>query len=595
MNSSTLALAVSLTLAAPAAASPQGVSANAPRTILGAKPAKTFVSDAHMPGKLEIKLVHGMGARLVSGRLVAPDARMEAVENVLQSFNAKRSRLWQQDDASLVAYRAEAEARSQKPLHDLTQFFLVEVPADRSVADACDALNALPGVELAYPVGTGGDPVWTAPVTAMASAAGSGTPNFEGMQGYRRAAPLGIDADYGNTFSGGWGQKVIIADCETGWTDDHEDISHAAEDMYVGLAPTFYPWNHGTAVVGELVGERNGEGVLGMVYGAGIRLSSHQGSAANFATAIQAGVTAVGVGDAVVIEIQCSGGVPGPYPCEYVPSVYAVIETATAAGINVFAAAGNGSNNLDSAAYGGLFDRSVRDSGAVMVGASNGSTLNTASFSNFGSRVDVHGWGFNVTTAGYGDLQGGPETVEYTDSFSGTSSATPIVTGAGMILASIYESAYDTTLDPLELRAALVATGTPQGSGGIIGPRPNLRAAIPYLNLPRVDLEGPLTIGSDYSVVQRGEPGDVQALIFSPVIASDPHFHSIYGDLFLDRPVTRVLTSLLDVNGEATHTATIPDDPALIGATLGYFQGWQRFQNASGVGTFTNYVPLTVQ
>ncbi len=595
MNHPSRALALSLILAAPVAANPQGVSAAAPRTHLGAKPAQTFVGEAHTPGKLEIKLVHGMDARLVADRLVAPDARMEAVENLLQSFGAKRSRLWQQDDESLVAYRLEAEARSQKPLHDLTQFFLVELPEDRSVAEACDALNALPGVELAYPVGTGGDPIWTAPIAGMPPAAGGGTPDFENLQGYRRGAPLGIDADYGNTFSGGWGQMVTIADCETGWTDDHEDISHAAEGMYVGFPATFYPWNHGTAVVGELVGERNGEGVLGMCHAAGIRLSTHRGNPANFAAAIQSGVSAVGVGDAVVIEIQCSGGPPGPYPCEYVPSVYAVVETATAAGINVFAAAGNGDVNLDAAAYDGRFDRSVRDSGAVMVGASNGSSLNKASFSNYGSRVDLQGWGTTVTTAGYGDLQGGPEVVEYTDTFAGTSSATPIVTGAGMILASIYESAYDVTLDPLDLRAALTATGTPQGSGGPIGPRPNLRAAIPFLNLPRIDLEGPLTIGSDYSVVHHGEPGDLQLIIFSPRTPDTPHFHSIFGNLFLDRPITRVLTSVLDATGQATYTATIPNDPALVGMTLGYFQGYQRFQTMTGVGTFTNFVTITVQ
>ena len=45
--------------------------------------------------------------------------------------------------------------------------------------------------------------------------------------------------------------------------------------------------------------------------------------------------------------------------------------------------------------------------------------------------VDAQGWGREVTTTGYGDLQGGPdEDVWYTDQFSGTSSASPIVVGA---------------------------------------------------------------------------------------------------------------------------------------------------------------------
>ena len=67
---------------------------------------------------------------------------------------------------------------------------------------------------------------------------------------------------------------------------------------------------------------------------------------------------------------------------------------------------------------------------AVMVGASNGSSLDIASFSNFGSRLDAHGWGFNVTTSGYGGLYNGGTLETYTSTFSGTSSATPIVTNS---------------------------------------------------------------------------------------------------------------------------------------------------------------------
>ena len=51
-------------------------------------------------------------------------------------------------------------------------------------------------------------------------------------------------------------------------------------------------------------------------------------------------------------------------------------------------------------------------------------------FSNYGSRVDCQGWGFEVTSTGYGSLQGGgSRDLWYTDTFSGTSSASPIVTG----------------------------------------------------------------------------------------------------------------------------------------------------------------------
>ena len=52
-------------------------------------------------------------------------------------------------------------------------------------------------------------------------------------------------------------------------------------------------------------------------------------------------------------------------------------------------------------------------------------------FSNYGKIVNVQAWGWHVTTLGYGDAQGGAsENTWYTLRFSGTSSASPIVTGS---------------------------------------------------------------------------------------------------------------------------------------------------------------------
>src|SRR5207237_3049988 len=87
------------------------------------------------------------------------------------------------------------------------------------------------------------------------------------------------------------------------------------------------------------------------------------------------------------------------------------------------------------------FARGTRDSGAIVVGAGapppgthgrdHGPDRSRLDFSNYGSVIDVQGWGREVTTAAYGDLQGGVnEDVWYTDQFSGTSSASPIVVGA---------------------------------------------------------------------------------------------------------------------------------------------------------------------
>ena len=107
------------------------------------------------------------------------------------------------------------------------------------------------------------------------------------------------------------------------------------------------------------------------------------------------------------------------------------------------------------------------------------------SFSNYGPRVNVQGWGDCVTTTGYGDLQrGGNNDLWYTSTFGGTSSASPIVTGAAAALSSAQERANGTHLTSQQVRSLLISTGTPQntsGSGalaGHIGPLPDLEGAL---------------------------------------------------------------------------------------------------------------------
>ncbi|TDJ71262.1 MAG: hypothetical protein E2O39_08625 [Planctomycetota bacterium] len=565
------------------------------RSPLGEKPNRTVLVPEHEAGILEVKFVHGSGVRLVQERFQGSADGLDAVDAYLDSVDAVRHRLFAQPDGWLEAWRLSGELASGRALHDLTLFYRITLEGPTAlVAEVCDALNAFDVVELAYPIGR----VEDATAAVMVAPAGSGTPDFEALQGYRRAAPLGIDADYGQTFSGSHGQGTTIAEVETGWTDDHEDIAHAAEGNYIGLAPLHYPWNHGTAVLGELVGDDNGFGVRGIVYEADVLLSTHQGSGANIPTAVANAAAAVGPGDVVVIEAQCFGTPPSPFPCEFVASTFATIETATANGIHVFAAAGNGNVNLDGAAFGGAFDRDIRDSGAFIIGASDGSSLNKASFSNYGSRLDAHGWGSTVTTAGYGDLFGAGSPVElreYTATFSGTSSATPIVTGAGIMLNGIYRGAYGTNLDPFALRDLVTLTGTPQGTGGQIGPRPDVRAAIAQLGIPRIAVAGNLVPGGSYTVTHTGDAGDLYVICFSPEFLLSPIQIPPYGSLYLGSPFFRIQTGVLSASGEASYSASIPNDGTLAGTTIGYYESWQRFQSGPGGGTFTNYVPIEVQ
>ena len=90
-----------------------------------------------------------------------------------------------------------------------------------------------------------------------------------------------------------------------------------------------------------------------------------------------------------------------------------------------------------------------------------------------------------MTTCGYGDLQGGSsEDLWYTDRFSGTSSASPIVVGALGCVQGVLRAAGRIPLSPARARELLRASGSPQTDAPgrprtqRIGNRPNLRQLI---------------------------------------------------------------------------------------------------------------------
>jgi hypothetical protein len=350
-------------------------------------------------------------------------------------------------------------------------------------------LNAHPDIELAFlepvavPAALGFD-AFTGAVPgppAEKDLPAPATGDFIGLQGYLGSAPIGIGALPMREVPGQRGAGVTIIDVEGAWLWAHEDLTDPVFDL--GLHIDELSWrNHGTAVMGEMRGSDNGLGVVGITPDCSVGNSAIGGS--NTAAALAAAVEVLNPGDLILIELHAPGpNANGEYQFGYVPMEYwqdnfDVIRLATSRGIIVCEAAGNGAQNLDGEEYMGLFDRQVRDSGAIMCGATEGSELIAADFSNNGTRVDLNGWGWNVATTGYGDLSGFVEEEYYTQYFSGTSSASPIVTGSVASLQGMVRQLHGFDLDARLARDLLRSTGTEMNGGNLIGTRPNLEEAL---------------------------------------------------------------------------------------------------------------------
>lgn len=338
------------------------------------------------------------------------------------------------------------------------------------------------------------------------------SPDFTARQGYLGPAPAGIDAQFAWTQQGGSGAGVRIADVEGEWRFTHEDLVQNQVGLVAGTPPNDLGWrNHGTAVFGEFSGDRNGMGITGICPDAVVRGVSIFGSTGT-AGAIRQAADALTPGDILLIELHRPGpratgvGQQGFIAIEWWPDDFDAIRYATSRGVVVVGAAGNGAEDLDAAIYdtpaqgfpagwSNPFRRGARDSGAILVGAGApppgthgnnwGPDRSRLDFSNFGSAVDTQGWGREVTTTGYGDLQGGPdENAWYTDRFSGTSSASPIIVGTLGCVQGNLRSRGLAPLTPTAARALLRTTGSPQQDAPgrpvtqRIGNRPNLRQMI---------------------------------------------------------------------------------------------------------------------
>ncbi|HMB70272.1 MAG TPA: S8 family serine peptidase, partial [bacterium] len=477
------------------------------------KPVEVQVHAGVNPEIVIVKFHDDDPVRLRNGRLSSSGPAAATAETVLAGYpTARLERAIRTEERILDEDRQTGQLLSGAELADLNNYYVVTFPAGSGDGvRLANELLALDEVETAYLEAKASDPSCSdiLPVTGA----------WDDLQNYLDPAPAGLDADYAWAYhagGNGYGSGYWIIDCERTWTFDHEDLNFAATDVVNGVTGSWYS-DHGTSVVGIYGACDNGYGTSGISPDVRLKAMDH-----NSEPTLAAGVTVAASfllsGEIMVLETQI-GGPPsgGVCPCncpdfdvvpiEWDPMVFAAIQTATANGIIVVEAGANGSANLDNTAlYGNAFQRWFQDSGAILVGAAD-NTHAPSCFTSTGSRVDVHGYGGSVYSTGYGDLWSGSASnrqQDYTQTFNGTSSATPMIVGAAAAVQGIAKAKYGITLTPSQMRGSLKRDGTPQNGGANIGPMPNLVTAI---NEVEPDLRPYTPSGWDYPVVPRSVTG----------------------------------------------------------------------------------------
>jgi serine protease len=460
------------------------------------------VSDA----SLVVKFHEGTGVRrqgaalsrvasLASAGIEATQVERDlgSIRSLLSSHAVTLKPLFSLPESRLAALKAKGEQRAGRKLAELALYFTAPMPKSSraELVALVEQLNAHASVEIAYVQAK--PELASAPEAAESQAFDANTPNFTPLQSYVANDANGMGVAVARALPGGRGQNTRVIDVEQYWVIDHEDLPPP-----FFYAPASFQGNadHGTAVAGVIVGQENSFGVTGLAPLSGIGYASWLD--VGVAQAIATAAAELSPGDAVLIEVHSQGPQTTTCTCnhgqcnyvamEFFQAEFDAIQTATANGIMVIEAAGNGSANLDHPNYAGAFDRTVRDSGAVVVGASLSTSRSPTCWSNYGSRIDVHAWGENVVTSGGdGGLYSGTLGVRdrYTASFSGTSSASAILSGAMAVLQSVAEQASG-PLTAIEARNLLVSTGKPQQAelARRIGPLPDLATAAPAVANP---------------------------------------------------------------------------------------------------------------
>ncbi|OPB34673.1 S8 family serine peptidase [Bartonella taylorii] len=285
------------------------------------------------------------------------------------------------------------------------------------------------------------------------------TPDFSELQRY-------LDEGRGMNIRSVWaqgntGQGVVIRHIDFGIYKDHEEFQEGNITVVHSRSET-KDCNHGTASTGCIAAGKNSFGVTGIAHSAAFHFYDTDD--------LYKVVEQAKPGDIVSIDMQAY------FNNEFAPMIsikswWDAIKNLTQKQVITIMAAGNGGHNVGNLS----FCPDYGDCGGILVGACNPPDGHRASFSNYGHRDSlINSWGWDVVTTGYDSLQKRPgHNRNYTNTFNGTSSATPLCCGALALLQS-HAKKRGFLLTPQSMRALLKRSSYTEGVKDGIGRRPNV-------------------------------------------------------------------------------------------------------------------------
>ena len=401
------------------------------------------------------------------------------------------------------------------------------------------------------------------------------TPLLTSLQGTHNPNPQGHGARTAAGILGARGRGVRFVMLEASWLLGHEDVCQLVASHFIGPVATPDPssMQHGCSGASMVCATRNAYGLTGLADEVDARFISIP-LVGSFESSLALALTQTQPGDVVLAVFIVQVPTLGPnswVPFEYFQSAFDATLTATALGRHVVVPGGNGNISLDDPALLNRFDRSFRDSGAVIVGASLPGPLQKIGFSNWGSRIDAHSWGDGVASCGYpGSFFPNNDLLQsYTYGAVGTSASTPQLAGVVCMIQGAARRQLGHALTNQQLLNYLHTYGA--NTPDVIGRRPDVDAilvamgAVDGLRIdqPDFDLLDTMTLTMD------GAPGSLSAL-FAAFADGDVGL-GFNRNIHLDLGGIVPVGGFFLPGGTATWTLQVPNDPTLHGVSL-YFQ-----------------------